>query len=475
MQADEYNEWEQYTLHLSPEEIANPLLVLKDFFNDDWLPDQLERLKMWRDHILKDDFYRGRKNSPAELLYFHKFNICLIEAIHIMKVHAPSVKMKSDDLAQERRSWRDYPVHLTDAELSDPHLVINEFFDAFDLPAYRRHLYSWLEYGLSAKGANEFLEADSIVQVYENLQKIYSAAWLIHQRNSTSPYLRCSPYTLPKRNLVDEAVEVYKLNCVIPTVYKDLISDIIAVIKRKVPSVQGVIYLGVSPTHADRIYLLVLTSGDEQAKAQSLSCTIEDSCKELTQVTALVHHASELFTAWENDNRFFNEALHCPVIYLSGELLLPIPKLLNRKAGNEAATVKWLHWYNQGRGFLNGGEFYLQQGDRNAALFSLHQCAECVMIALIRVALGYKINNHNLSRLLSITEMFTSDIRAVFYITNTKRAAHFETLKQAYINVRYKDDYQAEFITVKEIFSVVQDFVIVAEKVYARHSLTNGF
>ena len=53
-----YNEWDFYPLHLKPNEINNPLTILSDFLADDSLTGHLERLKEWRDYVLKEDFYK---------------------------------------------------------------------------------------------------------------------------------------------------------------------------------------------------------------------------------------------------------------------------------------------------------------------------------------------------------------------------------------------------------------------------------
>lgn len=269
-----------------------------------------------------------------------------------------------------------------------------------------------------------------------------------------------------------DRITVHKLNTSIPENRSEIISKLITVIKCKVPTVQSVIFLGISPGNDPIVFLLILTANDELRQAQSLGSTIEESCIGVAQVTALVHHASAMFTGVGNNNLFFNSALNCPVVYLSGDMLMPIPKpfaLFKRDEG----TLNWERWRGQAHDFLSGADYYLKNKAYGAALFSLHQCTECLLIALVRAILGYRINNHNLSRLLFISRMFTEALLEIYSLADAEDARLFDLLKQAYINIRYKDSFEADEKDVEGLYRVTKQFVAVAEKVYDLHLLNN--
>lgn len=474
MNTHTFNEWEVYPFHLTAEEINKPLLVIADFFHDDWLPDQLERLKTWRNFVLTEAYYLDEKQSPVGLLLFYKLNVRLIEALYLFSGinKEPPVHSAGEPGPLEEGLWRDYPTNLSESELNDPNIVISNFFKAYTLQQYREHLYEWLEHGLSSKAAREFIATNDLVNVYENLQKLYSAAWVINQRLAEKPYLK--NLFNPDRHGNQEkrdSVNLYQLNTAIPNSEQEKISKIVSIIKHKVPTTQAVICLGTIPDNAERIFLLVLTSREETQTAQSLNCLIEDSCRDFAKVTALVHFTTAMLTALGNNSRFFHQAIHCPIIYLSGDMVMPTPKPLERIAAKESESFKWESWLQQGKDFLAGADFYLRQETANAALFSLHQSAECILIALIRGVNGYGTTNHNLSRLITITEMFTGAIAEVFDKVDSNKAELFESLKQAYFNVRYKDGYMADIETAKQVYGTIQKLAKIAEQVYARHIL----
>lgn len=475
MQDAEFNKWDFYPLHLKPDEVRNPLLVLKDFFADDLLPGHLERLKQWRNCVLENGYYKGQKNSPAELVCFYMLNLSLIEAAHLLKETdtPPSVLQNSPQPEQEKNAWRDYPKNLSETELQNPLQVVKDFFVNYNLPQYRAMLYEWLEYGLSSSAVREFIETVDLIGVYENLQKLYSAAWVIYQRSSSHPYLPDNagvPGKKENKTIPLLPVNLYQLDTVVNPEKEGLISKLTSIIKHKVPSVQAVIYLGIVPGQ-DTVFLLVITANEEQQQASALSSTIEESCRKIATVIALVHRASELLHAAKAGNPFFGRALTCPPVYLSGSLILPTAKPLDYATNSETAA-NWKRWHRQGKGFLSGAGYYLQTGALNPALFSLHQGVECLLTAIIRAVTGYRVNVHNLSRLLHLTQMFTCSLSAVFNMEDEEGKRLFELLKHAYVNVRYKDGYEVDAAAVDELFRLAGHFLTVAEKVYERYLVT---
>jgi HEPN domain-containing protein len=231
-------------------------------------------------------------------------------------------------------------------------------------------------------------------------------------------------------------------------------------------SAQAIIYLG-QPEQGGKSYLFIITSNSETRTAQSLASMVEESCREIAPVFAIVIHAGKFLSGLEKDDLFYNHALHCPVIYLSGEVLLPAAKPFNVCFSNDKAIFKWHRWFNQGRDFLRGSEFYINSNSYSAALFSLHQSAECILTALIRAILHYQTNSHNLIRLLMITEMFTGDLVKIFDNTDAEAKVRFFMLAHAYVNVSYRDTFVPDINAITLLYRDVSQLVSVAEKIYS--------
>lgn len=477
-----FNQWEHLPINLPSAQIADPLKVLDDFFSSAWLPQHIEELHKWRTAILEPSFFVDAKGSPVSLYTAYKNNLKLVEAAYLINAaykngyhrYSQSIAKNAEQLESEKQNWPHFPTLLNESELINPLSVMEEFFNGFSLQEYREQLEEWLENGLSNQSADKWMESSKIITVYENLQKLYSATFLIHQRMSDDPYLNDFAQS-DNNNLKPVRMEPteYILNTLITSDQHEQLGQLVNTIKDKLPSVQAVFYLGVPPTGHATIYLLVLTDNNEHGLAQDISNHLEESCKKVTDVFILVHHAASLITATDEKNVFLKKAAGCPVIYLSGGLILPKQKDADYFFVKETAFRKWQRWHSQSQEFLKGAEYYLRIGAYNAALFSLHQTAECLLVAIVRFMTGYDINTHNLERLLKLTQMFTADIAAVFNLEDQENRKLFNILKGAYVDVRYRDSYESDPKTVLALSDLVKEMIVVIEKVHQKHLLAS--
>jgi HEPN domain-containing protein len=152
---------------------------------------------------------------------------------------------------------------------------------------------------------------------------------------------------------------------------------------------------------------------------------------------------------------------------------MPKRKEIDQIKVTEMALRKWDRWHTQSIEFLKGAGYYMGIGAHNAALFSLSQTAECLLVAIIRFVTGYEINTHNLERLLKLTQMFTGDLSVVFGLDNEENKKLFNVLKGAYVDVRYRDNYQPDPASVEKLFGIVSNLVGTTEQVHRHFLLTN--
>jgi HEPN domain-containing protein len=464
----EFNEWANCPITLSPYEIKDPFIVIEDFFSADSLSGHLKVLQKWRDHVIGGGYFTDVKGNPSSLLFTHELNVKLIEAAMVLKKPFFSeILMQYDfhDLSQiidERVQWAEYPNSLSEAELLNPFLIIRSFFRQFSLAEYRAHLDEWLTYALSSKPANEFVTTKDLTVVYENLQKLYNVMWVYHNRHRATQ----SPSREKSNDITDiPPISLYELDSFPEASDREKLSGIVGTIKHKLPSTWAIIYLGEKPGNHNLAYLLVLTADHEQGEATSLGAMLEESCLP-AKIHVLVHYATAVLNAINYGDRFFSRAFTCPALYLSGDLLLPKAKLAGKAFNFDLGQANWERWHKQAKEFLRGAEYYLSVDANSAALFSLHQSAECILIAIVRAVLGYRINSHNLLRLLRVTQIFTNDLTLVFDLDSNAGKANFHALKEAYINVRYRDNYEPDAKALEALFPIVSKLVLLAERVH---------
>lgn len=128
-------------------------------------------------------------------------------------------------------------------------------------------------------------------------------------------------------------------------------------------------------------------------------------------------------------------------------------------------------WNKQAKEFYKGAQFYREQGSWNLAAFCMHQAFESGFISLISSVLGYKINVHNLSRMLQITLMVTDELKLVFKLDTEKGVQLFELLRAVYSNARYSSSFALEQSTIEELAEMVPAFLNASEKVYQDFSI----
>ncbi len=77
-----------------------------------------------------------------------------------------------------------YPRRLNEAEISNPHLVIEEFFDFVHLPDCRKKLRDWLHAGLAEPSFSDHTCPANLFSFYEYVEKLIEAAYIIKERES---------------------------------------------------------------------------------------------------------------------------------------------------------------------------------------------------------------------------------------------------------------------------------------------------
>lgn len=177
--------------NLTKREIENPTIILKDFCLYDYLPDQLERLKCWRNLLLANKTIE-RRNCPSDLFFHYRMTIKLLEAAWLLRakrshnsfiLHGQEKTVVEAYLNKERQEIKFYPVLLSNEELWNPQILFSQLFRQYKLKDYRRILQYWITEALSRFHNEEVLEKAEVIIVYENLQKLYEASWLIHERS----------------------------------------------------------------------------------------------------------------------------------------------------------------------------------------------------------------------------------------------------------------------------------------------------
>jgi HEPN domain-containing protein len=492
-----YAPWENMPKLLRHDEMMHPLRVVTDFFEIDNVEGHGARFKEWRDYAVKEPCYENEKHGPSLLLYTWEEHVRLMEAMYLLwheyRNESWQYKKASEEqLAQEKATWDYYPTKLNADQLASPHLVTEKFFKDMGLAVYRDHLYDWLVMALSkAVYRDPDLDAEAVITVYENMLELHEAAWIICQRNGERPHLiskaNKEPEPAPAEPAASEPLEHLNVadqvrehtddrNELLKPLYPKP-SPACALGLQKVkedmlahyPTVQLIVYLG---SHADPFtcYLLLLVSDEEKREEGHLSTNIEDHLQPLVHTHIILHKAVSAIAALHKGSRFWNDALsQGEVIYRSDDLPTFETQLISNQVRLERAQFHWNLWGKQGEELLQGAAFFHESGNHRQAAFLLHKATETTLKGIIQAVLGYRIQMHNICRLLQLTLLFTDSLKAVFELNSEAGVQEFTFLKTAYAQAHYSDSFAPDGAIIKALLGKVRQLHEQAQAVYEVH------
>lgn len=454
MYTDPIAPWEQYPKYLRFSEVLNPLKVITDFFSSGWPDDHRQDLKEWRYHVLNDAYFKGR-NGPGDLLFIHDETIQLIEALHLLlikyKCRFPKLKEATvEQIEQEKLDWVYFPNKLSQKEIINPYHALKGCFKKFSPQEYREHLHEWLHAALYDHAADETLTAGEIIDVYQNVRKLYSAAWLIHQRETMETLTHESwgyGKTADKETSKAEVAQLSPLRDIDPDLTRGEergLTKVKAVIIERILSVRYIYLIG---NHPDpfTFYLLILIDDQEKIPEHEIANKIEDNCKHLTSVFAFVHKVNSAKEGLAKGRRFWNNTIDKSIcIYTAQGTDVLKAQVIDAKVWKERAEQNWQRWGTQGKEFLKGATRYMDDGNYNLALFCLHQAAESSLIGIITAILEYRTNGHSLARKIKITLLFTDEIKYVLQLNAPEGVRLFSLLQSGYAEARYKSTFEVD-------------------------------
>jgi hypothetical protein len=130
------------------------------------------------------------KDIPANLLYFYERFESLIYGCWLLyndnkttttKNKTSTAWFEVSALSQHRTEHIETFKFLNAYEMQNPLSVLQAFYHKTDFDTWRAEIHNWLEAGLGRQGITHISEAENVLNVMEQLNKLVEAAYLIHQ------------------------------------------------------------------------------------------------------------------------------------------------------------------------------------------------------------------------------------------------------------------------------------------------------
>lgn len=475
----DYAPWEHYPKTLRDSEISKPLSVIADFFSSGRPKEHIKDLKAWRTCVVNDQFFKDKRHGPGTLLFIHELNLRLLEGSYLLLLKYRNSwynkeKATEAQLDSERETWVYFPNNLSDAELLNPYKTIKKIFKKIPPQKYRDYLNEWLHAALYTKAIDESMETGEIFVVYENMRKLYSAAWIIYQRETINTELKDTPNVVDKTPPVNKVFEIKGISPKSTAGEQSGLNHIRKFITKRFPCVDCIIHLG-TRHHPFTYYLLILINDAEKTPEGEISNKIEDHCRFLTNVYAIVHKSASAISALDAGQRFWSTAFtNGESLYRSTGLMLPEPQTVSDFLVIDRANFHWNRWGVQAENFLAGAEFYKEKKAYRLAAFLLHQTVESTLKAIIQAILGYRVQTHNLSRLLRLSLLITDDLKDILGLDTTNGIQQFSLLQDAYSNSRYSNAFDPEENAVGELIATVTTLYDTAVKIKEQFIMQNN-
>jgi len=222
---------------------------------------------------------------------------------------------------------------------------------------------------------------------------------------------------------------------------------------------------GEFPSYIDlHFFFLFITKGSERVEHE-IQDYINSHYKSF-KVTAISHSLENVRLAVAQGSRFFIatclgglEMYHDKLNHL--DVVFPT---LNPTNTLQKAEKRFHDHIKMSTGFLYSAanciriEEYPENG-----VFMLHQAVEQACIALIKVHMGYRIDIHNLTRLLNLCKCFSDKPAELFLAEDDESVRLFKILRESYGDTRYAEDFRVDKDIAIKILERVDTFVNLAE------------
>ena len=194
--------------------------------------------------------------------------------------------------------------------------------------------------------------------------------------------------------------------------------------------------------------ILVTTKNKEQAENSQLHYQIEQAIRATgkvdTPISIIYHTFSELKEQIAQGHYFFADIKKEGKSLYSKKDRYKLSKIemLLPQQRKQTAQEHFDYWFKKAKGFYKNYEFNFRENENNLAAFMLHQTTESLYGAITLVFVNYRYRTHDIELLSHKAISYDENFAAAFPMNTKQQRNDFKLLKHAYIDARYKKDYE---------------------------------
>ena len=343
---------------------------------------------------------------------------------------------------------------LDKVEEKYPKEIIDDFFNEYPLPDCRLYLWQMLKWYGREKDEEIILETVDCLPFFEKLVCFVEAAYLLQEREESKAEKS------KEEVLTKDSSEIMVSDCNKP---EDPLDPIIRMIRNSM-DVEKIFLLGSYPSEPVELGmeydLLILVRDDNNRPNDEWESLIQNRSHDLPPVYASVYTISKVNALISSGNYFFN--LFCvndKLIYDAGNTGLKMSPVTY--SFPEGYAVREAHdtIMHKANGFITGAIHFYEEKEFPLAAFMLHQAAEHGFNALLAPLMQFRIQTHNLNKLIHWARRFSTDICSIFPRSTSHETSLFQVLQKAYLHARYKDTFQVSEQQVEALLERVKQLL----------------
>lgn len=214
--------------------------------------------------------------------------------------------------------------------------------------------------------------------------------------------------------------------------------------------------------------LFIITNAEEKKERAAIIQMTEQQAEKVGLRATVVVQGTGYFRETIQARHRFSSFVYSKgfKLYDSGEIELGGTVMPDADEIKKDADEQWVHNFTIASGFLKSATYCLEDANPRQAIFNLHQCLQHTYMAVIRTFTGYRSTSHNLSRLMSIIEIFSFDFCTIFPGFTKEEKELFDLLNRSYSEARYNETFEVSIEVVTILVSRVRESMSIAKELY---------
>jgi len=193
--------------------------------------------------------------------------------------------------------------------------------------------------------------------------------------------------------------------------------------------------------------ILVITSEKAAANDNANQSRIDNliyNRKQIKTPAGIIYHDIDCVNARLSEGQYFFSDIKKEgiILYDTGKCKLEKRQKLDPQKRKSIAEEDFKHWLEKAKDAYRQFEHALNDSSYQEAAFNLHQATERLYTAVLLVFRGYKAKIHNIRTLGRRASSCDGAFLRVFPRVTEKEKRMFKLLLKAYIDARYKADYE---------------------------------